>query len=231
MNKKYMDFVPTKASDPIKQKQGIAVYKSVPEVKAKKVARANQGIPQKIGTQPKKVASPQRKVQSQVQARPQMKVQPQVAGAGMQPQLGVFENLNERFVTKDVPKRPLGQGDKIAANDALKVAKAQNLRNKKLTKGVAPVAERPVENSTKPKEAYAVPKSPFINQEKVVKRPLSKNVYPKEVKEAPKAESAGPVTVISKPEKDSHVNVVVTIIITIVLGAAAGTIAFLLLPK
>ena len=41
----------------------------------------------------------------------------------------------------------------------------------------------------------------------------------------------GPVTIISKPEKESKVSLVVTIIITIILGAAAGTVAFLLLPK
>lgn len=72
--------------------------------------------------------------------------------------------------------------------------------------------------------------SPFINREKVVKRPLSKNVYQKStlpVKEAPK----GPVTIISTPEKESKMGLLVTIILTIILGAAAGTIAFLLLPK
>ena len=72
--------------------------------------------------------------------------------------------------------------------------------------------------------------SPFINREKVVKRPLSKNVYQKStspVKEAPK----GPVTIISTSEKESKMGLLVTIILTIILGAAAGTIAFLLLPK
>ena len=218
MNKKYMDFVPSKTSDPIKQKQR-SVYKSVPEVKAKEVVR-KPVVSKNIVAQPKKAP-----VQPKVIIQPEEILQSR-AGTGMQPQLGVFENLNERFVTKNVPKRPLGQGDK--SNEALRTAKAQNLR------GARPVSttpvEKPVENSSA-KGAYKVPKSPFINQEKVVKRPLSKNVYPQTVKEAPKQEQKEPVTVISKPEKDSHVNVVITIIITIVLGAAAGTIAFLLLPK
>ena len=72
--------------------------------------------------------------------------------------------------------------------------------------------------------------SPFINQEKVIKRPLSKNVYQRpdsSTRETPK----GPVTIISTSEKDSKIGLLVTIILTIILGAAAGTIAFLLLPK
>ena len=39
------------------------------------------------------------------------------------------------------------------------------------------------------------------------------------------------VTIISKPEKDTKVGRVVAIILAIILGAAAGTVAFLLLPK
>lgn len=78
---------------------------------------------------------------------------------------------------------------------------------------------------------FVPPRSPFINQEKVVKRPLSsKNVYQK-VTPPSKEESKGPVTIISNSEKDSKVGLVVTIILTIILGAAAGTVAFLLLPK
>ena len=65
----------------------------------------------------------------------------------------------------------------------------------------------------------------------VPKRPLSKNVYQKKV-EAPK-ESANkkPVTIITKPKKESRAGVVIAIILTIILGAVAGTVAFLLLPK
>ena len=68
------------------------------------------------------------------------------------------------------------------------------------------------------------------NTDKIAKRPLSKNVYYKTI-EVPKETPSAPVTIIDKPEKDSKVGVVVTIIVTIVLGAAAGTVAFLLLPK
>ncbi len=75
-----------------------------------------------------------------------------------------------------------------------------------------------------------IPKVSFVNTEKIIKRPLSKNVYTKKI-ESPKEEPKGPVTIIAKPEKDSKASLIVTIIITIILGAAAGTVAFLLLPK
>jgi len=55
-------------------------------------------------------------------------------------------------------------------------------------------------------------------------------VYKKKIV-APKEEPLGPMTIIEKPEKDSKVGMVVAIILTIILGAAAGTVAFLLLPK
>ena len=70
----------------------------------------------------------------------------------------------------------------------------------------------------------------FVRTE-VEKRPLSKNVTQKKVV-IPKQEAPSkPVKIIHKPEKDSRVGLIVTIIITIILGAAAGTVAFLLLPK
>ena len=65
---------------------------------------------------------------------------------------------------------------------------------------------------------------------KTGKRPLSKNVYEKKAEPA-KEKASGPVTIIDKPEKESKASLVVTIVITIILGAAAGVVAFLLLPK
>lgn len=86
------------------------------------------------------------------------------------------------------------------------------------------------QTGAKGNNTYNVPKSPFINQGSVAKRPLSKNVYQKKVQPT-KEGNQGPVAIISRPEKDSKAGVVVGIILTIILGAAAGTIAFLLLPK
>lgn len=82
----------------------------------------------------------------------------------------------------------------------------------------------------KKRQAMNLPKPTFVNTEKINKRPLSKNVYQKKI-ETPEEKPSAPVTIINKPEKDSKVGLIVTIIITIILGAAAGTVAFLLLPK
>ena len=87
------------------------------------------------------------------------------------------------------------------------------------------------------KEAKLVktPRMQFVNMDKIDKRPLSKNsknVYKKKAFIPPEEdEPSGPVTIIDKPEKDSKVGMIVAIILTIILGAAAGTVAFLLLPK
>ena len=146
--------------------------------------------------------------------------------------LGVIENLNERFVSKDVEKRPLGDGKPLPEKDLAKEAKSKKLigRRRKNEAAKQPV-EKPVEKpaETEAKKTYSVPKSPFINQEKVVKRPLSKNVYTK--KAEPSKEEHGPVTIIAKPEKENRIGIVVAVILIIILGAAAGTVAFLLLPK
>lgn len=88
----------------------------------------------------------------------------------------------------------------------------------------------PTQQNIAQKKTYQVPKSPFINQAKVAKRPLSKNVYQKKI-EPTVDTTESPITIISKPEKDSKAGLIIGIILTIILGAAAGTIAFLLLPK
>ena len=77
---------------------------------------------------------------------------------------------------------------------------------------------------------YTIPNTPFINQAKVTKRPLSKNVYRKKI-EATKEGAIKPVAIVSKPEKDSKAGLIIGIVITMILGAAAGTVAFLLLPR
>ena len=116
----------------------------------------------------------------------------------------------------------------VAKKSELVEAKSKKVKAskevRKTEKAVEKTVEKPVEKTAE------IPKYPFINQEKVKKRPLSKNVYRKEIK-TPVEEPKGPVTIISKPEKDAHASLIITIILTIILGAAAGTVAFLLLPK
>lgn len=71
----------------------------------------------------------------------------------------------------------------------------------------------------------------FVNTEKIVQRPLSPVTQRPEPVIPTEEKPSAPVTIIEKPEKDSKMAVVVAIILTIILGAAAGTVAFLLLPK
>lgn len=132
--------------------------------------------------------------------------------------LGVVEELSPTSAG-----RVANAGHFVVSKSAVKTAKAKKV-------GVKAVEEKPKEIHKKSDDStYRTPKTRFINQDKVKKRPLSKNVYKKEVK--PVKESTAPVTIITKPEKDAKVSLVITIILTIILGAAAGTVAFLLLPK
>ena len=145
-------------------------------------------------------------------------------------------NPKKKTVYQALPeKKPIVRkvnGATTEAAEAVKAAKAVKVtKTAKTVKATgAETAEVKFAEEEKKKIEYKFPKTPFINQSKVKKRPLSKNVYQKKI-EPPKEEPKGPVTIISKPEKDSKVGIVVAIIITIILGAAAGTVAFLLLPK
>ena len=220
MNKKYMDFVPSK---PVEKSAGRAVSKKPVE---KKVA-----------------AKPVTKktVAKQKPAREEVVLQEDVLLAGAEtfslkkePVYGIVEDYRPKFVKTEVAKRPLSRGHFASSKSELAEAKAMKVAARKIEKPVRPV-EKPVEKSEAAKVAtdktkMKVPKSPFINQAKVTKRPLSKNIYERTVKPTEEV-ATGPVTIISKPEKESKVSLVVTIIITIILGAAAGTVAFLLLPK
>ncbi|MBR2710672.1 hypothetical protein IKF02_03555 [Candidatus Saccharibacteria bacterium] len=200
MSGKYMDFVPVGAQRVTQKK---AVVRSVVD--------AN-----------KKVELDELKL-SQI-----MKEREVVRRAGVSenvgPKFGVIEDFQQKFVKTEVKKRPLNNAQK--AKEELAAAKAKKiLKESKVDKPAVEVKEEaPKEDTLK------VPKSRFVNTEKVKKRPLSKNVYQKEVV-ALEEKPTGPITIISKPEKDSKAGLIVTIIITIILGAAAGTVAFLLLPK
>lgn len=128
--------------------------------------------------------------------------------------------------TRPVKKRPVVVS---AQKTDIKEVKSRKITGGRIVKPV----EKPVEKSNvsrAERNAFRVPNPPFINQEKVTKRPLSKNAYQAKIAEF-KEEPKGPVTIISKPEKDSKTGLIVTIILTIILGATAGTVAFLLLPK
>ncbi|MCQ2049860.1 MAG: hypothetical protein MJZ22_02505 [Candidatus Saccharibacteria bacterium] len=122
------------------------------------------------------------------------------------------------FTNTKVEKRPLY--DK--KTDIEKI-KSENLLKK------APV-EEPKEEK-KPETSFKTPKSPFINTNLVEKRPLSKTNYRDRAPIAEKEEESGPVTIIDNQEKGGHLGLIITIVLTIILGAAVGTIAFLLMPR
>lgn len=158
--------------------------------------------------------------------------------------LGEIEDLSPKFVKMDVPKRPLGDNSEhrimtqpVAKNDA-KEAKSKRLigrfRSKSAAKaeakGSAKAITKAEKNATE-NNTFVAPRPTFINQDKVAKRPLSKNVYQKNIVATKEPGDKTPVAIIAKPEKESKVGLVVAIILTIILGAVAGTIAFLLLPK
>ena len=126
-------------------------------------------------------------------------------------------------------KRGMGVGRATNTRREMNVGRAANTAKRTSVRGAQVSLGKEREKKMPSGATFATPRSPFINQDKVVKRPLSsRNVYQKPVA---KEEKKGPVTIITNSEKDSKVGLLVTIILTIVLGAAAGTVAFLLLPK
>ena len=245
MNKRYIDFVPAKKA-PVRPRAAMVTRATVTKTVVTEAPVRSAPVVRPATPRVVVRRAPQRATQNVVRKMPASK--PQITEPTMhkmpvdkklmdkKPMLGVVEDLNSHFVETNVPKRPLSENHAMSPKpDVTKATEAKQKKVKarvmkpkaKVTKAasVKPV-EKSVENST-----YKPPKTPFINQNKVVKRPLSGNIYKHQIKEAVKEEPKGPVTIIAKPEKDRHIGIIVTIIITIILGAAAGTVAFLLLPK
>ena len=132
--------------------------------------------------------------------------------------------LEELFVEKSEPTPASKPATKSAPKAKLGVIEDYSPKPVKPVKPVKPA----------PKKApYVAPRPVFLNTNKVVKRPLSNSTPPRKQPVAPPREltPAKPEKIITKPEKDSKAGLIIAIILTIILGAAAGTIAFLLLPK
>ena len=214
MNKRYIDFVPSKKTRASVQPSG-AVKRTAPVRTRTTTSRVVSGTKQSV------VQATSVKRSTEFSLAESVK-------------LGVVEDLNPKFVKTDVPKRPLSEKRQSQTKNELAEAKSKKVGLVRGTKIVRAMKAKAEKTEKKPanemKATYKTPNSPFINQNKVTKRPLSKNVYQKKIV-VPNEEPKGPVTIISKPEKDAHVSLIVTIILTIILGAAAGTVAFLLLPK
>lgn len=120
----------------------------------------------------------------------------------------------------------------------LKAAKAEKilkrpdlkagLRSEKGTSDSADAKSSEEKAKSEPKSTIQAPR--FINTHNIEKRPLSKTNYQARA-EAPKNVLSDPVTIVDRPENESRLGLILTIIFTIILGAAVGTIAFLLMPK
>ena len=146
---------------------------------------------------------------------------------------GVIEDYEPLFVGAQVEKRPLStprQSATLAAEAKSKKVRSPLFGANKPAKAPAPEKEAPAAAKTPEFEPLKTPSTPFIKSAQVEKRPLSKNVY-KKTAPAPVEEPSAPVTIIDKPEKDAHIGPIIAIVLTIILGAAVGTVAFLLLPK
>lgn len=223
MNKRYIDFVPTHkvVSSEKKSTNAGGVYAVVPESGARRRVSMSSGA---ASSRERASSVERRYVASEMEFG--VKKQSGVDG-GMdyeakkrlvrddEVEFGVIQDLGSDYGGV-VEKRPLN---------------SRVVQEEVLTKTPVRNSDKAVTKETKVKKrTFKIPSNPFINQEKVVKRPLSGNVYQKELA-APKEDKKGPVTIITKPKKDSKVSLVVTIIITVILGAVAGTVAFLLLPK
>ena len=221
MNKRYIDFVPAKSKTKT-VKRGQAAPRVV-HAELPKKPTTQKPAAQRVTAKKQVVKKPVTK--KPIVQKPVHKVSTSVSKPNMTPALGVVEDFGGSNVAP--PKQPLSNGPVASASEA----KAQKVKAEGVLRSAPKVKETPAKLATsKTNSTYKAPNSPFINQSKVEKRPLSKNVYQKKIA-VPKEEPKGPVTIISKPEKDSHVGIIVTIIMTIILGATAGTVAFLLLPK
>ena len=142
---------------------------------------------------------------------------------------------------KQVEKRPLSTPAKVYAHpsqtelaDELAAAKSAKVTKRPLDfdkKGTAKedAGAAASESASKAEAEFKKPK--FINTHLIEKRPLSKTNYRDRSIVAVEESTTSPITIIDKPEKDSRLGFIVTILLTIILGAAVGVVAFLLIPK
>ena len=149
------------------------------------------------------------------------------------------------IVRPGAPKRPVA--NRSVAQPKLAVQKTAVQRS--VAQPKLAVQKTAVQRSVaQPKPVAKKPVGPegpritkFLNTNKIEKRPLSRTV-PKFVPPVPEPKfedepekkskkKKTPERIIAMPDKDSRAGMIIAVILTIILGAAAGTVAFLLLPK
>ncbi|MDO4526609.1 MAG: hypothetical protein Q4B87_00765 [Candidatus Saccharibacteria bacterium] len=250
MNKRYIDFVPAKRKTAPRAGSGsVAVpngsyggkvaetgssepRRQVAPVSAPKrpdFGMKTTGPALKMATSPKitrnETAGFVTEADSGIRVEEMFAERPRPAGVStgrVEPKYGVIEDYHPKFVQTEVAKRPLGaKAEEKGSTGAVARAKKTAMRAAGGAKAATkPAAMRPV-------------KAKFVNTNKIEKRPLSQGgATPKPPVVAPKeTPKKKPEVIIAKPAKDSKAGMIVAIILTIILGAAAGTVAFLLLPK
>lgn len=224
MNNKYIDFVPAKKGAASRPEMVLPKPQVASRAGSKVGVRAEAQAKPKVGVRTEAQVKPKvgvrAKSQMEFRVKPQVETQakPQIA-ARVRPQAKKDEVKLARIIKS---QKSAGALDDVGLGviESLGVDNAKDSVTELGSTGLSKGSDK----------TFKVPKSPFINQNKVEKRPLSKNVYQKKIV-VPEEKPKGPVTIISKPEKDAHVSLIVAVILTIILGAAAGTVAFLLLPK
>lgn len=213
MNQRYIDFVPNKRSKKVDNPAPVApvAVKTVP-----KSAIKNQTKPQERLVSPKQSQSSTLVKQPRALPRqPQAPVSAKAKKAQMEASIRTVKAEN-------LTKKPLFSSVKTA-------------KTAKIAKPVTPTAKAPATKIAKPamsSKAATFQPPKFINTNKVEKRPLSKTAYPRrkdlsEVEEIP----SGPIAIIDRPEDNSNTGLIITVILTVILGTAVGTIAFLLIPR
>ena len=234
MNKRYIDFVPAKKDIP---EGGIAKPKSIKVTSGaveKPVAKPDSKPDLKRDQKPdlKSVKKVTRRIPS---ANPLLDEEIEVEeifAVKEAPKKAPEATMKPKFVKTEVKKRPLGVNKVTKASVAVK-AGGTAVKAKGSARGIAAAKVAATAKPVK-RPAPIGQRAKFINTNKIETRPLSKVaartkpvIVPKITAEKPKA----PEKIIAKPEKDSKAGLIIAIILTIILGAAAGTVAFLLLPK
>lgn len=253
MNKRYIDFVPAKGGR-VPKKGRVVGAKVAKKPAAKPVVKP--AVKKTAASVSKKLTRRDSPLEGDLEIDKIFAERVEPAGVTKGgAKLGVIEDFQPKFVQAEVKKRPLG-----ASNTASKVNVSTKASSKVVSKapragtstrvgvsvrtgtsGAAKAAKAKagvtgmragVTISSSKRPLPMGNRTAFLSNSKIEKRPLSKNAYIKRPVVIPKEEKPqAPVKIIAKPEKDSKAGLIIAIILTIILGAAAGTVAFLLLPK
>lgn len=157
-----------------------------------------------------------------------------------EPKFGVVENFQPKFVKAQVAKRPLSGGRSVT----------QTTMTHTMATAMDMVSDRPATAQNHDQRKMRLPNVPTANQNKVARRPVAKNVYTRTTAPArpnalmapgskltgagTAANEAAPMEqlkIVSESESHHKIGPILAILGTIILGALAGTAAFLLLPK